>query len=249
MTRLVIVDDEKKARESVKALLGLLALDIQIVGEADSVVSAREVITTAAPDVILLDVQLADGTGFDLLQTLKEPYPFIIFITAFEQYAHLAFRFSAIDYLLKPVDPESLATALTKARERIGLTEMETKIKNLVSNLGNPPRDQKRIVLKTAEQIHIVKIKDIIRLESDKNYTTFYLESNVSILVSRTLKEFDEMLNDFGFIRVHQSHLVNIDFIDKFDKREGGYLILRNKASVPVSSRKKEELIKLLETF
>jgi two-component system LytT family response regulator len=128
-------------------------------------------------------------------------------------------------------------------------SEMETKIKSLVVNLSSHTKENKRIVLKTAEQIHVVRIKDIIRLESDKNYTTFFLDGNVSILVSKTLKEYDDLLTEYGFLRVHQSHLVNVECIDKFDKREGGYLILRNKASVPVSTRKKEELIKLLETL
>jgi two-component system LytT family response regulator len=249
MSRLVIIDDEKKARDSVRSLLDLLHLDVEVVGEAESVADGLQLISKTLPEILLLDVKLTDGTGFDLLEKLEPPYPIIIFITAFEHYALKAFRFSAIDYLLKPVDPDSLADAISRAKDRLMASEMETKIKSLVVNLSSHTKENKRIVLKTAEQIHVVRIKDIIRLESDKNYTTFFLDGNVSILVSKTLKEYDDLLTEYGFLRVHQSHLVNVECIDKFDKREGGYLILRNKASVPVSTRKKEELIKLLETL
>jgi len=246
---ILIVDDEDKAREAIKGIIRLTETEFSRLDEASGVADALEKISSHTPDIILLDVQLKDGTGFDILQKLHSPLPEIIFITAFEQHALSAFRFSAVDYLLKPVDPVMLKEAIDRAAKQIAAGEMEVRMQQLMQVLSNPSRDSKKIVLKTTEQMHVVKVKEIIRLEADKNYTTFFMDSGTKILVSKTLKEYDEMLSEFGFIRVHQSHLVNVDFIDRFDKRDGGYLILKNKSNVPVSSRKREELIKALENF
>ncbi len=246
---ILIVDDEQKAREAIKAVIRLTETNVSRIDEAVGVTDALEKIALLKPDILLLDVQLKDGTGFDILQKLNTPLPGIIFITAYEQHALSAFRFSAIDYLLKPVDPTLLKEAIEKATRQLAAGDIEVQMHQLLQVISNPSKENKKIVLKTTEQIHVVKVREIIRLEADKNYTTFFMESGVQILVSRTLKEYDEMLTDFGFIRVHQSHLVNVDFIDRFDKRDGGFLILKNKTSVPVSSRKREELLKALENF
>lgn len=246
---ILIVDDEQKAREAIKAVIRLTDTNVSRIDEAVGVADALEKITSLKPDILLLDVQLKDGTGFDILQKLNSPLPGIIFITAYEQHALSAFRFSAVDYLLKPIDPALLKEAIEKATRQLAAGDIEVQMHQLLQIISNPSKENKKIVLKTTEQIHVVKVREIVRLEADKNYTTFFMESGVQILVSRTLKEYDEMLTEFGFIRVHQSHLVNVDFIDRFDKRDGGYLILKNKSSVPVSSRKREELLKALENF
>ncbi len=246
---LLIVDDETKAREAIRAVIRLTDTVTGDIREASGVADAKEKINTMAPDIVLLDVQLKDGTGFDLLQQLEHPLPAIIFITAYEQHALSAFRFSAIDYILKPVDPMLLKEAIDKAVKQLSVTDREVQLQQLLNAITNPAKEHKKIVLKTTEQIHVVRVKEITRLEADKNYTTFFLDSGVKILVSRTLKEYDELLTAFGFIRVHQSHLVNADFIDRFDKRDGGFLILKDKTNVPVSSRKREEVIRTLEKF
>jgi two-component system, LytTR family, response regulator len=246
---LLIVDDEEKAREAIRAVIRLTGLNVSHIREASGVEEAMDKISQYHPEIILLDVQLNDGTGFDILQRLQSPLPQVIFITAYEQHALSAFRFSAIDYLLKPVDPGLLKEAIEKAARNIATHDMESQLQQLRHVLSNPSKEHKKIVLKTTEQIHVVNVREIIRLEADKNYTTFFMNNDSRILVSKTLKEYDELLSGFGFLRVHQSHLVNMDYIDRFDKRDGGFLILKNRSNVPVSSRKREELIRTLENF
>jgi two-component system, LytTR family, response regulator len=246
MLNLLIVDDEKKARAALRSVVQSYDPSI-VVREAEGISTALLSIDEAKPDIILLDIQLADGTGFELLKKIHPTTAKIIFITAFEEYAVRAFRFSAVDYLMKPINPLDLKSALDRARSAVEKDMLETRMNILLSNISQVSKDQKKIVLKTTEQIFVVSIRDIIHLESDKNYTFFYLADGKKVLVSRTLKEYDELLSEYGFIRVHQSHLVNLDYIDRFEKRDGGYVVMKDLTSVPVSTRKKEELIGLLE--
>jgi two-component system LytT family response regulator len=215
--------------------------------EAEGISTALKAIENARPDIILLDIQLADGTGFELLKKIHPTTSKIIFITAFEEYAVRAFRFSAVDYLMKPINPVDLRAALDRARTAVEKDALETRMNILLSNISQVSKDQKKIVLKTTEQIFVVSIKDIVHLESDKNYTFFYLADGKKMLVSKTLKEYEELLGEYGFIRVHQSHLINLDYIDRYEKRDGGYVVMKDRTSIPVSTRKKEELIGLLE--
>lgn len=246
---LCIIDDEEKARNAIRAALGLMDSGVTITGEAGSVKDGLKLISDTKPDIVLLDIRLNDGTGFDILQQITATMPQVIFITAFEEFAIQAFRFSAVDYILKPIDPVQLHHAIEKAAKQLSNSSMEIQVNQLLKLLSNPVKEAKKIILKTAEHIHIVHVNQIVRLEADKNYTTFYLIDSKPVVISRTLKEFDELLGGFGFIRVHQSHLVNLDFIIKFDKREGGVLLLRDQSKIPVSTRKKEELLKRLEGF
>lgn len=246
MLNLLIVDDEKKARDAMKSIV--LSFDSTIsISEAEGIKTAFLAIANYKPDIILLDIQLSDGIGFELLKKIQPTLAKVIFITAFEEYAVQAFRFSAVDYLLKPVNPVDLKEAIERARNAVEKDMLETRLNVLLSNMSQPAKEHKKIVLKTTEQIFVISIREIIHLESDKNYTSFYLVGGKKILVSKTLKEYDELLTEFGFIRVHQSHLINIDFIDRFEKRDGGYVVMKDRTSVPVSTRKKEELITLLE--
>lgn len=200
-------------------------------------------INRTQPDLVLLDINLTDGTGFDLLKKFNGFQFKLIFITAHEEYAIQAFKFSAVDYILKPVVASDLLNAVEKAGKAIQQEETELKISALLANLDKI----KKIVLKTAESIHIIHVKNIIRCEADVNYTNFYLDNGERLIVSRTLKEFAEMLEPAGFFRTHQSHLVNLDHISRFDKTEGGHLVLADDSIVPVSSRKREELFKVFE--
>ena len=195
------------------------------------------------PDIFLLDVNLFDGTGFDLLKQIPLPHYNVICITAHDEDAIRAFRFSAIDYILQPVVAGELLAAIDKAAQTISREETELKLNALLSNLDSA----KKIVLKTAESIHIVQISNIIRCEADIHYTTFFLKHKPSLLVSKTLKDFAELLEPAGFYRTHQSHLVNINHIMRFDKGEGGHLVMDDESIVPVSSRKREELFNLFE--
>ena len=243
MLKTVVIDDEPKARETIINILGLGPSNVSVVGEAEDVKSGYEVTNRLNPDVVLLDINLPDGTGFDLLKKFdKIPFK-IIFITAHEEYAVRAFKFSALDYILKPVTAGDLFLAIEKANEAIQKEDTEIKLSAFLSNLNKI----KKIVLKTAESIHIINIREIIRCEADINYTTFHLLNGEKLLVSRPLKEYSEMLEPMGFYRTHQSHLVNLDHILRYDKMDGGHLVLIDESIVPVSIRKKDELFELFE--
>lgn len=164
-------------------------------------------------------------------------------------YAIQAFKFSALDYLLKPIDPNDLIAAVEKLNESIHKEDENLKLKAFMANIQGVTPELKKIVLKTAESIHLVNVKDIIRCESSSNYTLFFFSDNTKLLVSKTLKEFDEMLSPYGFFRAHQSHLINLNFLDRYDKAEGGTLILKDKSSIPLAVRKREQLMKIFENL
>jgi two-component system, LytTR family, response regulator len=243
MISIAVIDDEQKARETILTILGMSKIDIEVAGEAESVKAGYELIMTKHPDLVLLDITLVDGTGFDLLRKFEKIYFKVIFITAHEEYALMAFKFSALDYILKPLTAGDLLKAIEKANESKLHDETELKITTFLSNLEKI----KKIVLRTNESIHIIPIRNIIRCEADVNYTTFYIENGDNLLVSKTLKDYAEMLEPSGFFRTHQSHLVNLDHIIRYDKTEGGHLVMVDDSIVPVSSRKKDELFKLFE--
>lgn len=245
MISIAIIDDEQKARETIINILGLSDFEIEIVGEADNVDSAFKLIQEKAPDIVLLDINLPDGNGFDLLKKFEKINFKTIFITAHEEYAVQAFKFSAIDYILKPIRAAELFAAIEKAQDSFNKEETVLKISTLLSNLEK----LKKIVLKTSESIHIVNVQQIIRCQADVNYTTFFLEGGETLLVSKPLKEYDDLLCKTGFFRTHQSHLVNLEHILRYDKKDGGCLYMDNKTVVPVSTRKKEELFHLFETM
>jgi two-component system LytT family response regulator len=198
------------------------------------------------PDLILLDIKMKDGTGFDLLEQIENIDFKIIFITAYNQYAIKAIKFSALDYLLKPVDSTELQEAVNKAQS-ITQKEVSTQLSTLATNLQTDDRSKKRIILKTFDNIFLVKVRDIVYIESDGRYSTIYLESGEKVIVSTTLKFYHELLKDFGFYRVHKSFLINLGHIQRFEKAEGGYVVLNGDGRVPVASRKREELLELFD--
>ncbi len=244
--KIIIVDDEKRIRTSLVNILQLHFPEAKVIAEAENIQTALEAIKTHAPDVVLLDIKMPDGTGFDLLKLLT-PLTFkVIFITAFDQFAVQAFKFSALDYLLKPVIPEELASALQRAQEQINTENINAKLNVFMSNMNGLTRETKKIVLNTHETMHVINIIDIVRCEADRNYTLFILANKKNILVSGSLKEYDEMLSPYGFFRSHHSHLINISFIDRLEKKDGGRLIMKDGSVALVSSRKKDELVEAL---
>jgi two-component system, LytTR family, response regulator len=245
--RIVIVDDEPMARNAIISILKIGFPQVEISGQAETVLSAVELIKKVNPDLVFLDIDLPDGTGFDLLALLQPAKFKIIFVTAHQEFAIKAIKFSALDYILKPVSSIELAASMTKVINDKAIGDIDLKFETLLSNYNSPRKEMRKIVLRTSESIHIVEIEDIIRCESDNNYTTFFLKDNQKILVSKGLKEYDDMLADYGFYRAHQSHLVNINFINRFDKKDGGYLVLADKTHVPVSQRKRQGLLDLFE--
>jgi two-component system LytT family response regulator len=245
MLRTILIDDEESVRRTLEKLVKRYCPNVKLIAEAFSVASGMDAIRKHNPDLILLDIKMDDGTGFDLLEQL-EPVDFkVIFITAYDQYAIKAIKFSALDYLLKPVDPDELVSAVTKA-EKILLHEMNRQLSTLAENIRSENNANRKIILKTFDSIHLVKLHEINYCESDDNYTKFHLLDGSTILVSNTLKEYDEMLSEYGFFRSHKSYLINLLHIGRFEKAEGGSIVLANNIKLPVASRKKEQLLDML---
>ena len=249
MLKAIIIDDELNVRESIANLCRLTNSEIEIMGEAGGVQTGLELIAKELPDLVFLDIQLEDGTGFDILEGLESIDFHIIFITAFNEYAIKAFKFAAIDYLLKPLNPKEFKSSVEQFVNLHEREDIESKLSAYLSHIKESAAEHKKIILKTAESIHLVKVQEIIRCEADKGYTEFYLKDRKKILVSKGLKEYDELLGEFGFIRTHQSHLINLDYISSFEKADGGYILMTDKSTVPVSSRKREYVFKIFENL
>lgn len=249
MLRAVVIDDIETIRKKNISLIRQHCPDIAVIGEADSVERGVTLVRQILPDLVFLDIELRDGSGFDLLQRLKPVQFKVIFITGHEDYAIRAFRFSAIDYLLKPLDPTELTEAVRKAEEALNKEVFELKLNTLFSNLERPKNLQK-LVLKTAEKIYSVNVQDIVHCEAEKNYTTFHFINAPKLVVSTTLKEYDTMLKPFNFFRVHQSHLINLAFFDHYVKADGGNIIvMKNNSKVPLATRKKEEFLAVIDAL
>lgn len=247
MIRTIIVDDEPRARESLRLILNKFFPDFDIVGEASGVEEAFNVITKEKPKVVFLDIKMPDGSGFDLLKKFQQIDFRVIFVTAFEEYALDAIKFSAFDYILKPVNTNEIRETIAKLNIDLNQNDdIVLKMKAFFENMEGK-QNQKKIVLKTAESIHLVALSSIVRCESDCNYTRVYFDNQPKILISKSLKYFEDLLTNYGFIRVHQSHLVNLNFVSRIDKVDGGVLVFYDGTQVPVSVRKREQLFKLIE--
>ena len=230
----LIVEDEVDARKVLKFLLKQYFPDIDIIGEASSVSKARSIILKEKPELVFLDVRLEDGSGFMLLESLDQIDFQVIFTTAYDNYAIKAIKFAATDYLLKPINPEEFKTAINSAISKI----------QRHSEYLQRTKDTQTISVKTAEQTYIVSINDIIRLEADGSYTTI-ITKNSRIIASKNLKSFEKKLPENFFIRTHQSHLINKEYIKYIDK--DGRLKLSNNDSVPIAFRKKSIVRNLLK--
>lgn len=245
MITAILIDDMPEAIDVLRADLEIHCPDIHVIGTADGVVSAAKLLRQQQPDLLFLDILMGDGTGFDLLEIFPNLASKVIFVTASDEYAVKAFRFSAIDYLLKPIVPLQLKEAVVRVQQRLQGNKASLDI--LKDSIRQPEKLTKRISLHSLDKIHIVNIDDIVRCESDVNNTRFFLQNGENIYVTKTLKYFEDLLSEHTFIRVHQTHLVNYQYISAFLKKDGGFLTLKNGHAVPVSVRKKAELMALLD--
>ncbi|MBI9032890.1 MAG: response regulator transcription factor [Bacteroidales bacterium] len=249
MIRAVIVEDEQKSRETLRAMLDRYCKDVVVLGEADGVQAGIELIQNIQPELVFLDIQMPDGSGFGLLEQIGDINFEVVFTTAYDHYAIKAIKFSALDYLLKPIVTEELVNAIKKVRLNKDQTGKAINYKTLKENVSDGTTGKlKKIILSTANQIHIIEIADIIRCESENYYTKYYFTKGSPLLISKTLKETETLLKEHGFIRPHKSHLVNIEFIDGFMKNDGGFLKLKDGSLIPVSRRKKETIVEILNT-
>jgi two-component system LytT family response regulator len=243
MLRSIIVDDEPKSLENLKILAEEFVANISVVALCKTVQEAIASIRIHKPDIVFLDIQMQNETGFDLLAKMDEIDFEIIFVTAYSEFAIKAFKFSAIDYLLKPIDIEELKAAVKKVEEkRMGKTSKRLKIlqDNLLSD------DASKIALPTVDGLVFIKMNDIFYCEASSNYTIFYTAENKQYMVCRTLKEYEDLLSDHHFFRIHHSHLVNLKVIKKYVKGDGGYVILNNDVSLDVSKRKRVDFLNRL---
>ncbi len=245
MLTAIIVEDMPDALQLLKSDLKANHPDIKVIDTAQSVVEAAKSLRSTEPDILFLDIMLGDGTGFDVLEIFPELKSKIIFVTASDEYAIRAFKFAAIDYVLKPYSNQELAQAIEKAKQQIQPNKERLNI--LKDTLSAPEQKPDKISLHTLDKIIIVGLDDIIRCESDSNNTIFYIQDGQKIFVTKTLKYFADMLKNYQFLRVHQSHLVNLQCISAFIKTDGGYLMLKNGENIPVSVRKKNEVMEILD--
>jgi len=248
MIRTIIIDDEESVRSTTRSILSELRKDVIVVGEASDVVSGIGLIESVSFDLLLLDIQLPDGTGFDILEKLSKIDFKIVFITAYEEYALKAFKFSAVDYILKPVSAIDLVDSIDKVTHLLQ-AEYSLRLNTLINNNNVSNKREKRLVLKSIDKVQVVRIDEIHRCESDRSYCHFHLADRTKITASKPLKEFGELLEEIDFFRIHKSHMVNLAHVKRFERAEGGYVIMPDDSRVPVSFRKRDELITALEKF
>lgn len=243
--RAIIIDDELSAREALRSLLENFIEGVEIVAEADGVQMGLAAIRQLKPDIVFLDINMPSGTGFDLLEQLEVVDFALVFVTAYDQYAIKAIRFSALDYLLKPVDLQELRKTMERIRN-LGKTNSQSQ---LVEHYQKNHGTRDTLALPTMDGFEIVKVADIIRCEGERNYTTFYLKNGDRTVVSRTLKEYEMLLSDSGFMRVFQSHLVNLKAVKRYIRGRGGFVVMEDGEQLPVSREKKDELLAKLKAM
>lgn len=246
MINSIIVDDEQHSIDRLTNLLKETGPEIKLTGAFKSLEEGVKAIKDLKPELVFLDVQLRDRTGFDLLQQVEEVNFEVIFTTAYEKYAVKAFKFSAIDYLLKPVDRNELRQALDKLKNKLSNNELSAKLDTLFYNLKNSQGISRKINVPTMQGLVFLEVSEIIRCESAINYTNIFLKDGQKIIVAKSLKEFEELLTDLNFYRVHNSHLVNLSYVKSYTKGKGGSISLADGTEIDVSSRRKEQFLQRL---
>ncbi len=244
----IIVEDEEHSLKTLSNFLQKYCPATDVVATAETVEHAIELIGVVHPELIFLDIDLPDGSGFDVLDAIPQPWPKVIFVTAYNQYAVKAFQISAIDYLLKPIDPQLLIKAVEKAGNTDEPPEhLVQKVEVLQENRHNGQLH--KIAIPTKNGIQMIRIEQIIRLEADRNYTTIFMLDKARHVVTRKIGEFELLLEDMPFYRVHQSHIVNLDFVDRYIRGEGGTVVLEDGSHVEVARRRKEDFLKRICHF
>lgn len=248
MINAVIIDDEQNNIDNLQYLLTRHCPQVQVAGAARNAAEGQALIEQHQPDLVFLDIQMPEKDGFELLQSLPGYRFEVIFVTAFDQYGIQAVKFAAIDYLLKPINAEELKTAVHKVAEKNRQQKQNLQIENLLQLLQHQQqKEEHRIALPTAKETRFVRTQEIVRCESTNNYTTFYFNNRERLMVSKPIYEYEELLSSYGFIRCHQSHLVNKRYIKSWVKEDGGYLLLDDQTQIPISRQKKDSIKEELE--
>jgi len=243
----VLIDDEANNLDNLLRLLTQYCPEVTVLGTALDAAAGKELITTQHPGLVFLDIQMPGVTGLDLLQQLPHHDFQLIFVTAYDHYGIQAVKFAAVDYLLKPIDTRELRQAVDKAIRRHHEKQKNTQVDNLLQLLQRQSfKEEHRIALTTLKETRFLYTRQIVRCESDNNYCYFFLDNGEKLLVSRPIYEFEPLLTDYGFIRCHQSHLINKQHVRSWMREDGGYLLLDNGDTVPVSRARKEAVLQAL---
>ena len=242
----IIIDDEAKSRLALKQKLTDYCPQVNLLAEADNGQDGINLIQQHKPQIVFLDIEMPYMTGFEMLQAIEEKDFQVIFTTAYDQYAIKAIKFSAFDYLLKPVDIEELKSAVQKVTAKENIQTVQ-QIETLQQNTLQPKKHLHKLAIPTFEGLIFCNVNDVIRLESNRNYTNIVLQNGQKVLASKTLKEFEDILPEELFFRIHHSHLVNLESINKYIKTNGGHIEMVNGDVIEVSRRKKDEFLKILE--
>lgn len=248
MLNVVIIEDEMLSRETLKSLLTEFCDGVKVLGMAGTVKEAVVLIEYHQPDVVFLDIELQTGTGFDVLNQLNTSNFEVIFTTAFEQYAIKAIKFSSLDYLLKPIDIDELQEALDKARSKKDHVQSARQLSLLLKNIDRTDH-KKKICLSTSEGMEFIDVARIKYCEASGSYTNFHIRPDIKLIVSKNLKEYEQLLSDYNFMRVHNSYLINLHEVKKFVKSEGGYILMNDDTQIAISQSKREDFINRMATL
>ena len=240
MIKAIIVEDEERSRKVLKSLINGNFQDINIIAEADDVETGIQILQTYKPDLVFLDIQLKSGTGFEILEKLNPIESHVIFTTAYDNYALKAFKYSAVDYLLKPIILQELEEAIRKFRVTEEIFLRKHKIDVLLSNLNKKPSEPPTIMVSNVSSYEFIKVDQIVRCEAEGSYCKIFLKDGTTHMVSKVIKEFEALLSQYSFFRVHQSHLININFVKKYIKGDN-ILVMRDGKNISIARRRKED--------
>jgi two-component system LytT family response regulator len=246
MITALIIDDEADGRDALKLALGKYCPEVKIQGACETAESGIQAIKNLKPDLVFLDIQMPGMSGFDVLKNVSPVTFEVIFVSAHDQYAIKAIKFSALDYLLKPVDVDDLIHALQRVKDRLKNKSNSYQYQSVINNIQIPSEKIKKLAVPSLEGIDLFDTDDIIYCKAEGSYTTLFLKNKQSKVVSRNIKEFENFLVEFGFCRVHNSSLVNLKHVQRYVKGEGGYVVLSEDHHVDISRRKKDEFLALL---
>lgn len=247
MIKAVIIDDVPAMREVNSRYLKEFFPEVELAGCAGSVEQAKMLIVKESPQLVILDIELGANTSFDLLESLK-PYDFkVVFVSGYDSYALKAIKFSAIEYILKPIVETEFKAAIEKAIDEINRDQVHHVQDQYLLDTIRKEMAPKKLVLKTTNSLHLINMQDILYCRSDNSYTTFFVDNGERIIVSKSLKDYEDLLKGHQFFRPHQSYLVNLNYVKKIDKADGGFVVMKNKKEIPVSVRQKKRMISLLE--
>jgi two-component system, LytTR family, response regulator len=246
MIRTVLVDDELDSIRVLQKLLEQYCPQVEVVGTAEGVETALAVIQTTQPDLLFLDIEMTQGNAFDLLHQLW-PLTFpVIFVTAFDDYAIRAFKYSAVDYLLKPVDIDELVTAVRRLVEKSHQRNIVEQMQVFLGSMGTFGLVQQKMAVPTVEGLIFINLREVVRLEAKSNYTQINLENGDTVMATRTIKDYEDILPEALFCRVHNSHIINLQKIEKYHKGRGGYVVLEDGTAIEVATRRRQEFMRRL---